>query len=67
MMIFETGPSPNGWRLTRNGQTISLYPSQQDAEDAATRIADATIRSGNIVRIVMKRQDHTVKREFLVH
>lgn len=67
MIVFETAPLSTGWQLSRNGETVGVYPSQQDAENAAQRIAETTRNAGNSVRLVLKHQDRTVKHEILLH
>jgi len=62
-IVFKVLPSDRGWRVTRDDQLVSHYPSQSIAEKAAARQARAEANKGNQARAIIHRKDGTVAAE----
>lgn len=63
IVFFKVLVADRGWKLTRNDQLVSHYPSQSIAAKAAARQARAEADKGNEARAIVHKGDGTVATE----
>ena len=61
--VFHSSRAESGWIVTEDGEVISRHGRQKEAEAAAAAAGRKAQRNGGIARVILHRQDGSVRQE----